>query len=139
MFTIHNIAYQGSYPRELMNYTGFPQWLYNPGQLEHYGLNFLKAGVVFADAVTTVSPTYSREIQTREFGEGLEGLLTSVHWKLSGIVNGCDYEHWNPVARRSARFSSVALITVSARPPVERTTGGVPYFKLYIWFRPHGS
>ena len=100
VFTVHNIAYQGSYPRELLNYTGLPAHLYNPGQLEHYGLNFLKAGVVFADAVTTVSPTYAREIQTREFGEGLEGLLTNLHWKLSGIVNGCDYEHWNPAHDR---------------------------------------
>ncbi len=96
VFTIHNIAYQGSYPRDLMNYTGLPGWLYNPGQLEHYGLNFLKAGIVFADAVNTVSPTYAREIQTSEFGYGLEGLLGHLHWKLSGIVNGCDYEHWNP-------------------------------------------
>ncbi len=100
VFTVHNIAYQGSYPRELLNYTGLPAHLYNPGQLEHYGLNFLKAGVVFADAVTTVSPTYAREIQTREFGEGLEGLLTNLHWKLSGIMNGCDYEHWNPAHDR---------------------------------------
>jgi starch synthase len=96
VFTIHNIAYQGSYPRELMNFTGLPGWLYNPGQLEHYGFNFLKAGVVFADAVNTVSPTYAREIQSTEFGCGLEGLLAGVNWKLSGIVNGCDYEHWNP-------------------------------------------
>ncbi|MDY3557075.1 glycogen synthase GlgA [Gemmata sp. JC717] len=95
-FTVHNIAYQGSYPRELMNYTGLPGWLYNPNQLEHYGFNFLKSGIVFADAVNTVSPTYAREIQTGEFGYGLEGLLTNLHWKLSGIVNGCDYEHWNP-------------------------------------------
>jgi starch synthase len=51
---------------------------------------------VFADAVTTVSPTYAREIQTGEYGYGLEGTLSSVHWKLSGIVNGCDYEHWSP-------------------------------------------
>ncbi len=96
VFTIHNIAYQGAYPRELLNYTGLPGHLYNPGQLEHYGLNFLKAGVVFADAVNTVSPTYAREIQTSEFGCGLEGLLGSVYWKLSGIVNGCDYQHWSP-------------------------------------------
>ncbi|MCI0705511.1 MAG: glycogen synthase, partial [Planctomycetia bacterium] len=96
IFTIHNIAYQGSYPRDVMNLTGLPASLYNPGQLEHYGLNFLKAGVVFADAVNTVSPTYAREIQTAEFGCGLEGLLSGVHWKLSGIVNGCDYDRWNP-------------------------------------------
>ncbi|MBM3981474.1 MAG: glycogen synthase GlgA [Planctomycetes bacterium] len=96
VFTIHNIAYQGSFPRELMNYTGLPGWLYNPGQLEHYGFNFLKSGIVYADAVNTVSPTYAREIQTGEFGCGLEGLLNNVHWKLSGIVNGCDYHDWNP-------------------------------------------
>ncbi len=96
VFTIHNIAYQGSFPRELMNYTGLPERLYNPAQLEHYGLNMLQAGVVFADAVTTVSPTYAREIQTAEFGCGLEGLLSSYHWKLTGIINGCDYTHWNP-------------------------------------------
>jgi starch synthase len=104
VFTIHNIAYQGTFPRELMNYAGLPPHLYNPGQLEHYGLNFLKAGVVFADAVTTVSPTYAREIQSREYGEGLEGLLSNLHWKLTGIVNGCDYEHWNPA--RDARIAA---------------------------------
>ncbi len=100
VFTIHNIAYQGSFPRDLLNYTGLPQSLYNPGQLEHYGFNFLKSGIVFADAVNTVSPTYAREIQTLEYGCGLEGLLTSYHWKLSGIVNGCDYSHWNPATDR---------------------------------------
>ena len=106
VFTIHNIAYQGSYPRELMNYTGLPGHLYNPGQLEQYGFNFLKGGIVFADAVNTVSPTYAREIQTAEFGCGLEGLLTNVHGKLSGIVNGCDYEHWNPATDKhiAARY-----------------------------------
>lgn len=96
VFTIHNIAYQGSFPRELLNTTGLPGWLYNPGQLEHYGFNFLKSGIVYADAVNTVSPTYAREIQTTEFGCGLEGLLNSVNGKLSGIVNGCDYLDWNP-------------------------------------------
>jgi starch synthase len=100
VFTIHNIAYQGSFPRDLMNFTGLPGRLYNPAQLEHFGFNFLKAGVVFADAVTTVSPTYAREIQTAEFGCGLEGLLGGLNWKLSGIVNGCDYEHWNPATDR---------------------------------------
>ncbi|MBN9118304.1 MAG: glycogen synthase GlgA [Planctomycetes bacterium] len=100
VFTIHNIAYQGSYPRSLMNVTGLSPALYNPGQLEHYGFNLLKSGVVFADAVNTVSPTYAREIQTAEFGCGLEGLLSGVHWKLTGIVNGCDYEQWSPAHDR---------------------------------------
>jgi starch synthase len=84
-----------------MNITGLPPWLYNPSQLEGYGfMNFLKAGVVFADAITTVSPTYAREIQRAEFGYGLEGLLAANHSKLSGIVNGCDYENWDPSGDR---------------------------------------
>ncbi|HEV3438657.1 MAG TPA: glycogen synthase GlgA [Gemmata sp.] len=101
VFTIHNIAYQGNFGKPVMNITGLPPWLFNPSQLEfHSFMNFLKGGIVFADAVTTVSPTYAREIQTAEFGYGLEGLLAGVHSKLSGIVNGCDYEHWDPVADR---------------------------------------
>jgi starch synthase len=116
VFTIHNIAYQGSFPRQLLNYTGLPDRLYNPGQLEHYGFNFLKAGVVFADAVTTVSPTYAREIQTAEFGCGLEGLLTTVHGKLSGIVNGCDYEQWNPATDRHIRAPYTAETVFEQKP-----------------------
>jgi starch synthase len=97
VFTIHNIAYQGMFPRDVMRLTALPGWLYNPGQLEFHGhMNFLKAGIVFADAVNTVSPTYAREITTAEFGCGLEGLPGGVRWKLSGIVNGVDYDEWNP-------------------------------------------
>jgi starch synthase len=97
VFTIHNIAYQGMFNRGVMDLTGLPGWLFNHAQLEYHGhLNFLKAGVVFADAVNTVSPTYSREITTAEFGCGLEGLLTLNKHKLSGIVNGVDYDEWNP-------------------------------------------
>jgi starch synthase len=101
VFTIHNIAYQGMFGRDVLSLTGLPGYLFNHTQLEFHGhFNFLKAGVVYADAVNTVSPTYAREIQTAEFGCGLEGLLSGVHWKLSGIVNGCDYEHWDPAHDR---------------------------------------
>lgn len=97
LFTIHNIAYQGMFNRGVMELTGLPGYLFNHAQLEFHGhLNFLKAGVVFADAVNTVSPTYSREIQTAEYGCGLEGLLGQVRHKLSGIVNGVDYGEWDP-------------------------------------------
>jgi starch synthase len=97
VFTIHNIAYQGHYGREVMRLAGLPGYLFNGSQLEFYGnLNFLKAGIVFADAVNTVSPTYAREIQTPEYGCGLDGLLRQLGWKLSGIVNGVDYDHWDP-------------------------------------------
>ena len=84
IFTIHNIAYQGMFGRDVMSLTGLPGWLFNHNQLEFHGhFNFLKAGIVFADAVNTVSPTYAREIQTAEFGCGLEGLLAGVGAKLS--------------------------------------------------------
>src|SRR5262245_24473372 len=116
VFTIHNIAYQGNFPRELMNLTGLPGWLYNPGQLEHYGLNFLKAGVVFANAVNTVSPTYAREIPSAEFGCGLEVLLSSYHWKLSGIVNGCDYDRWNPATDKHLTANYTADTVLSNKP-----------------------
>jgi starch synthase len=97
VFTIHNIAYQGHFGREVVKLAGLPGYLFNDAQLEFYGhLNFLKAGIVFADAVNTVSPTYAREIQTAEYGGGLEGLLRKVRGKLSGIVNGVDYDHWDP-------------------------------------------
>jgi starch synthase len=97
VFTIHNIAYQGLFGRPVMNITGLPPWLFNLAHLEYHGyVNFLKGGIVYADAVNTVSPTYAREIQTAEFGYGLEGLLSGIHSKLSGIVNGCDYDEWDP-------------------------------------------
>ncbi len=97
VFTIHNIAYQGMFGSDLMKLTGLPGWLFNHKQLEFHGqLNFLKSGVVFADAVNTVSPTYAREITTPEYGCGLEGLLTESHAKLGGIVNGVDYGVWDP-------------------------------------------
>ncbi|MGL4421456.1 MAG: glycogen synthase, partial [Gemmataceae bacterium] len=96
-FTIHNIAYQGMFGRDVLGITGLPGWLFNHRQLEFHGLlNYLKSGVVFADAVNTVSPTYAREIQTAEFGCGLEGLLGDVRDKLYGIVNGVDYGVWDP-------------------------------------------
>src|SRR5262245_45936495 len=101
VYTIHNIAYQGQFGRDVMALTGLPGWLFNHNQLEFHGhFNFLKAGIVYADAVNTVSPTYAREIQTAEYGCGLEGLLANVHHKLSGIVNGCDYYQWDPAHDR---------------------------------------
>jgi starch synthase len=97
LLTIHNLAYQGIFGRDVLPLTGLPGWLFNPAQLEYHGFfNFLKAGIIYADAVNTVSPTYAREIQTPEYGYGLEGLLASVRHKLTGIVNGCDYEQWDP-------------------------------------------
>ncbi len=97
LFTIHNLAYQGLFPPDLLGRVGLPGHLFNPEDLEFYGqVNFLKAGLLYSDAISTVSPTYSREIQTAEFGCGLEGVLRKRSERLFGILNGIDYQDWNP-------------------------------------------
>ncbi|MBW3600067.1 MAG: glycogen synthase GlgA [Planctomycetes bacterium] len=97
VFTIHNMAYQGQFWHWDMLLTGLDWKYFNWRQLEYYGgLNLLKAGVVFADTITTVSPTYAREIQTGEFGCGLEGVLASRAADLYGVLNGVDYGEWDP-------------------------------------------
>jgi starch synthase len=100
-FTIHNIAYQGVFWHWDMLLTGLDWGLFNPRQLEFYGqMNILKGGIVFADLVSTVSPTYAREIQTAAYGCGLEGVLAERREHLFGIVNGVDYRVWNPATDR---------------------------------------
>jgi starch synthase len=97
LLTIHNMAFQGVFWHHDFTLTGFDWKLFNSRQLEYHGqLNFLKAGIVFSDLVTTVSPTYAREIRTPYFGCGLQGVLAEVRDRLSGIVNGVDYTVWNP-------------------------------------------
>jgi len=97
LFTIHNLAYQGLFWHWDMALTGLDWRLFNYQQLEFYGkMNFLKAGIVFSDAITTVSPSYAREIQTPYYGCGLEGVLSERRDRLTGIVNGVDYAVWNP-------------------------------------------
>ncbi|MBI3604017.1 MAG: glycogen synthase GlgA [Nitrospirae bacterium] len=99
MFTIHNIGYQGLFPATDYWKTGLGTELFTPKALEFYGsVNLLKGGLVFADFLTTVSPTYSREIQTSEFGFGLDGVLRERQDRLAGIINGIDVDLWNPTA-----------------------------------------
>jgi starch synthase len=112
VFTIHNLGYAGNFPAARVAETGLPRALFHSEGLEFYGqLSFLKAGIVWADAVNTVSPTYAREIQTPEFGFRMDGLLRSRAAKLSGILNGVDYEEWNPETDRRlpARYSAADL------------------------------
>jgi len=97
LFTIHNLAYQGVFPAEAMQVAGLPWDLFTMEALEFYGqMNFLKAGIVFSDLINTVSPTYAKEIQTAEYGERLEGLLSKRADRLHGILNGIDTAYWDP-------------------------------------------
>lgn len=97
LFTIHNLAFKGDFWQWDMRLTGLDWGLFNPNQLEFYGrVSFLKAGLVFSDYLNTVSPTYAREIQTPYYGHGMQGLLTARQDRLVGIVNGVDYDIWNP-------------------------------------------
>ncbi|MGH9765592.1 MAG: glycogen synthase, partial [Blastocatellia bacterium] len=98
LFTIHNIAFHGEFWSGLLPALGLPSSIHTTdGGIEFYGgSSSLKAGIVFSDAVSTVSPKYSREIQTPEFGDRFDGLLRSRAKDLYGILNGVDYDEWNP-------------------------------------------
>jgi starch synthase len=110
IFTIHNIAYQGVFPARTFARTNLPDELYHIDGLEYYSqINLMKAGILFADRVTTVSPRYAREIQTPEFGCGLDGVVQTRADDIVGLLNGVDNAVWNPAvdpllpARYSAR------------------------------------
>ncbi len=97
VLTVHNLAYQGVFAPWALEACGLPRRLFTIDLLEFYGaLNFLKAGLVSADAITTVSPTYAREILSPQFGCGLDGVLASRSDAVSGILNGLDLEEWDP-------------------------------------------
>ena len=96
--TIHNLKFQGIWDvKTMMGLTGFPKELFTPDKLEFQkDANMLKGGLVYADYITTVSDTYAQEIQTPYYGEGLDGLLSARHFDMQGIVNGIDYDIYNP-------------------------------------------
>lgn len=97
IFTIHNMAYQGLFPYDVFKRLALPAHFWSPEGLEFYNqLSFIKGGLVFADWINTVSPTYADEIQTEEFGCGLQGLLQQRRHRLRGILNGIDDATWNP-------------------------------------------
>lgn len=99
IFTIHNLAYGGIFSLEEFNRLELPKDWWSPEDTEFYGnFSMLKAGIVYSDSVTTVSPSYAKEICTAEFGYGLEGVLTSRSYKLSGILNGIDTRVWDPAS-----------------------------------------
>ena len=97
IFTIHNLGYQGQFPAAVLDRAGIPPEVYHPAGLEFYGdVNLLKGGLVYSDYLTTVSKKYAEEIQTPEFGYGLDGVVRSRRDHVVGILNGVDYSVWNP-------------------------------------------
>jgi starch synthase len=112
VMTVHNLAFQGRFPHEMLNGFGLPPESFALHGVEYYGtISFLKAGLQFADRITTVSPSYAVEIQTDEGGMGLGGLLRERSKVLSGILNGIDNSVWNPETdpHIAARFSAKQL------------------------------
>ncbi|MCL2724430.1 MAG: glycogen synthase GlgA [Polyangiaceae bacterium] len=108
LLTIHNVAHQGVFPKDVLPALGFSPSDFTLDGIEFYGsLNFLKQGILSADAVTTVSPTYAREIQTEQGGERLDGVLRA-RGHIVGILNGVDYGVWNPATDSGlvARFDA---------------------------------
>ena len=99
VYSIHNMKFQGRWKiQEVMDITGLPKQIFNANELESYGdANYLKGGIVYADAVSMVSPSYANDITTPEGGEGLDGLMQARRNVLYGILNGLDYEEYNPL------------------------------------------
>src|SRR5207253_1140892 len=96
-FTIHNMGYQGLFPSEILPLLMLPWDLFTMSKMEFFGqVNFLKGALVYSDFITTVSKKYSQEIQTSEYGSGLEGVLRARASTVTGILNGVDYEEWSP-------------------------------------------
>jgi len=117
VMTIHNLAYQGIFPYQKINELGLDAYKNFWGSFEFYGkINLLKAGIIFSDFITTVSQAYAQEIQTVEYGFGLEGIMQKKQSILAGIINGLDYNLWNPQTDKSIYFNySSADITNKAK------------------------
>lgn len=131
VFTIHNLAFQGIFGAEQFEYLGLPKALWRPEAVEWYGaMSFMKGGINCSDFITTVSPTYAREIQTPAFGCGLEGLLRDRRDRLSGILNGVDEDAWNPATdtHLAQRYTLDTLVEGKRtnREAVQRELGLAP-------------
>ena len=133
VFTIHNIAYQGVFPAQAFSRTNLPDELNQMDGLEYYSqINLMKGGILFADRVTTVSPRYTKEIQTAEFGCGLDGVVQTRADDLVGLLNGVDNAIWNPAvdALLPARYSAANLVGKRVcRAELLKRCGFAPEFK----------
>jgi starch synthase len=133
IFTIHNIAFQGVFPAKTFGRTNLPDELNHMDGLEYYSqINLMKGGILFADRVTTVSPRYAKEIQTPEFGCGLDGVVQTRADDIVGLLNGVDNSIWNPAvdALIPARYSSVNMSGKGVcRAELLKRAGFAPEFK----------
>jgi starch synthase len=118
VFTIHNMGYHGTFPRETMKKIGLPENLFKIDAMEFYGrVNILKGALIFSDYLTTVSRKYAEEIQTPEYGHGLDGVVRSRAGHLVGILNGADYAVWSPEKDKliAAKYSLKELKDLSGK------------------------
>jgi len=135
VYSIHNMAYQGNFPKEKFSCTGLPGEYFDNGSMSENGnLCLAKTGFSFADVISTVSETYAQEIQTEEFGYGLDRALSSRHSDVYGIINGVDYSVWDPATDKhiAKRYSAGTLtLKVENKLALQKKTGlsvdrGVP-------------
>jgi len=124
VMTIHNLGYQGLFWHHDMHLLGVGWQYYTPDKLEFYDhINYLKSGIVYADRITTVSPSYAREIQSPQMGFGLDGVLRERSDRLSGILNGVDYGEWNPWTDATL-VSRYSVRTLDRRPANREALAG---------------
>ncbi|MBI4398767.1 MAG: glycogen synthase GlgA [Candidatus Omnitrophica bacterium] len=117
IFTVHNLAYQGNFPLDTFPLTGFGWEEFTLHRMEFYGkVSFLKAGLVYSDVLTTVSPNYAHEIQTEEFGSGMDGILRERALDLYGIVNGIDVKEWDPQTDQALAANYGASTMIRKKP-----------------------
>jgi starch synthase len=136
VFTVHNLGFQGQFAADTFGDLALPDHFFSLQGLEFYGkVNFMKAGLHYADRITTVSPTYAREIQTPQFGFGMDGLLRSRAGVLSGVLNGVDDSVWNPAADTTiaapfdeANPAGKAVCKTALRAKLGLTSGSGPLF-----------
>jgi starch synthase len=137
VMTVHNLAFQGQFPSHLLPALGLPGVAYSSDGVEYYGsIGFLKAGLYFADRITTVSPTYAAEISTEEGGMGLGGLLRTRAAVVSGILNGVDAADWNPVTdpHLTARYDATEVSARAAnKAALQRRMGLTPNPALLLF------
>lgn len=129
MMTVHNLAFQGNAPADMLGVLGLPPQSYGIDGVEYYGtISFLKAGLQFADRITTVSPTYAAEVLEPEMGMGFDGLLRARAAVLSGILNGIDTAVWNPATDSliATKFNARALAKRTANKTALQARMGLP-------------